>query len=287
MEVSASRSRVFRGSLPTPSSTAPLLEAAADAVRERGWMQGAALGDEQAGRCNRRTGWGSSCPPRQEVLDRLSLLLCSRELLGHVTGCVGEEASLGYRNLEEPNFVYVLMSTRHSQRWRSWTTSVDIARPRDRAIPFVARGARSGAVRSSFRTSGSWPPRACPSVLLAWRTCSNAVALGGGSISLAGWNQTSTYRPGRGGTVCPAGWRQYKDTLTSQLTAPPGTPPVTPSCTTEGGEGGGVSRLVSGSKRCRPRPVSSSCTSGREAPGAGRWEPAQATPRNQSSNLEG
>ncbi len=104
-----------RGGLPTPSSTAPLLEAAADAVRERGWMQGAALGDEQAGRYNRRTGGGSSCPPRQEVLDRLSLLLCSRELLGHVTGCVAEEASLGYRNLEEPNFVSVPMSTRHSQ----------------------------------------------------------------------------------------------------------------------------------------------------------------------------
>ncbi len=144
-----------RGGLPTPSSTAPLLKAAADAVWERGWMQGATLGDEQAGRCNRRTGGGSSCPPRQEVLDRLSLLLCSRELLGHVTGCVAEEASLGYRNLEEPNFVGVPMSTRHSQRWRSWTTSVDIARPRDRTITFVARGARSGAVWSSFRNSGS------------------------------------------------------------------------------------------------------------------------------------
>ncbi len=126
--------------------TSPLLKAAADAVRERGWMQGAALGDEQAGRCNQRTSGGSSCPPRQEVLDRLSLLLCSRELQGHVTGCVAEEASLGYRNLE---------ATRHSQSWCSWTTSVDIARPRDRAITFVARGARSGAVRSSFRTSGS------------------------------------------------------------------------------------------------------------------------------------
>ncbi len=145
-----------QGGLPTPSSTALLLEAAADAVR--GWMQGAALGDEQAGRCNRRTAGGSSCPPRQEVLDRLSLLLWSRELLGHVTGCVAEEASLGYRNLEELNFVSVPMSTRHRQRWRSWTTSVDIARPRVRAITFVARGTRSGAVRSSFRTSGSWPP---------------------------------------------------------------------------------------------------------------------------------
>ncbi len=58
----------------------------------------------------------------------------------------------------------------------------------------------------------------------------------------------------RGGTVCPAGWRQYKDTLASQLTAPPGGPPYTPSCTTEGGEGGGVSRSVSGSKRCHPWP---------------------------------
>ncbi len=90
--------------LPTPSSTAPLLKAAADAVQEQGRPQGA-LGDEQAGRCNRWTDGGSSCLPRQDVLDCLSLLLCSRELLGHVTGCVAEEASLGYRNLEEPNFV--------------------------------------------------------------------------------------------------------------------------------------------------------------------------------------
>ncbi len=47
------------------------------------------------------------------------------------------------------------MSTRHSQRWCSWTTSVDIARPRDCAITFVTRGARSGTVRSSFSTFGS------------------------------------------------------------------------------------------------------------------------------------
>ncbi len=104
---------------PTPSSTAPLLKAAADVVREQGRTQGAVLCDEQDGHCNRRTGGGSSCPPRQDVLDRLSLLLCSKELLGHVTGCVHEEASLGYRNLEEPNFFSIPMSTRHSQRWCS------------------------------------------------------------------------------------------------------------------------------------------------------------------------
>ncbi len=43
-----------RGSMPTPSSMAPLLKAAADAVREQGRTQGAALGDEQNGRCNRQ-----------------------------------------------------------------------------------------------------------------------------------------------------------------------------------------------------------------------------------------
>ncbi len=42
-----------------------------------------------------------------------------------------------------------------------------------------------------------------------------------------------------------------------------GDPSIPPGCITEGGEGGGVSRSVSGSKMCRPRPVSSSCTSGR------------------------
>ncbi len=47
------------------------------------------------------------------------------------------------------------MSARHSQRWRSWTTMVDIARPRDRAVTFVARSKRSVAVRSSLRTPGS------------------------------------------------------------------------------------------------------------------------------------
>ncbi len=52
------------GGLPTPSSTAPLLKAAADVVRERGRTQVTALGDKQAGHCNRRTGGGSNCPLR-------------------------------------------------------------------------------------------------------------------------------------------------------------------------------------------------------------------------------
>ncbi len=40
------------------------------------------------------------------------------------------------------------ISARLSQRWCSWTTMVDIAFPRDRAVTFVARRARLVAVRS-------------------------------------------------------------------------------------------------------------------------------------------
>ncbi len=57
-------------------------EAAADAMQ--GQMQGAALDDEQAGELQPADGWRLQLPARQNVLDRLSLLLCSRELLGHV-----------------------------------------------------------------------------------------------------------------------------------------------------------------------------------------------------------
>ncbi len=85
------------------------------------WKAGTWPMADRGGCLSARTGGGSSCQPRQDMLDRLSLLLCSRELLGHVTSYVAEEASLGYRNLEEPNFVSIPMSTRHSQRWRSWT----------------------------------------------------------------------------------------------------------------------------------------------------------------------
>ncbi len=82
-----------------PSSTAPLLKAAADAVRERGWMQGAALGERAGWALQPADGWRQQLPAEAGRIDRLSLLLCSQELLGHVTGCIAEEASLGYRNL--------------------------------------------------------------------------------------------------------------------------------------------------------------------------------------------
>ncbi len=46
------------------------------------------------------------------------------------------------------------ISARLSQRWRSWTTMVDIAFPRDRAVTFVARRAKSVAERSSCINPG-------------------------------------------------------------------------------------------------------------------------------------
>ncbi len=52
------------------------------------------------------------------------------------------------------------ISTRLSQRWRSWTTMVDIAFPRDRAVTFVARRAKSVAVRSSCIN-----PRVCTTLV--------------------------------------------------------------------------------------------------------------------------
>ncbi len=60
------------------------------------------------------------------------------------------------------------ISTRLSQRWRSWTTMVDIAFPRDHAVTFVARRAKSVTVRSSCINPGSVLP-SCPCLsALAW-----------------------------------------------------------------------------------------------------------------------
>ncbi len=72
------------------------LEAAADAVRERGRTQGDTLGALWPA-----DGWRQHLPAGR---DGLSLLLCSRELLGKVLNCVAEEAGLGHGGLEEPNF---------------------------------------------------------------------------------------------------------------------------------------------------------------------------------------
>ncbi len=60
------------------------------------------------------------------------------------------------------------ISARSSQRWRSWTTIVDIAFPRDRAVTFIARRVRSVAVRSSCINPGSELSSCISLSALAW-----------------------------------------------------------------------------------------------------------------------
>ncbi len=119
----------------------------------RGGRRGPASTTSRQGRCSWRTGGGSSCLPGQDVLDRLSLLLCSQELLGHVLDCVAEEAGLGHGGLEEPNFVPHVDQTQPEVALLDHKCGHE--RPRELAVTFVARSVRSVAVRSSFRTSGS------------------------------------------------------------------------------------------------------------------------------------
>ncbi len=63
------------------------------------------------------------------------------------------------------------ISARLSQRWHSWTTRVDIAFSRDRAVTFVAQRAKSVGVRSSCINPWSVLPLNICFRALAWCTC--------------------------------------------------------------------------------------------------------------------
>ncbi len=60
------------------------------------------------------------------------------------------------------------ISARLSQRWCSWTTMVDIAFLRDRAVTFVTHRAKSVGVRSSCINPGSVLPLCTCLSALAW-----------------------------------------------------------------------------------------------------------------------
>ncbi len=144
---------------------------------------GAGAGAAAEGCPRRRAGWGAAAGV--EAAGFLRRMMC---LIASVCFCAAENcwAKLSTVSLKRPvcdtgafrnrTFSCSFMSARHSQRWRSWTTSVDIARPRDCAVTFVARSARSIAARSSCRTVRSWPPLCRSFRALAWWTCSNAMA---------------------------------------------------------------------------------------------------------------
>ncbi len=127
------------------------------------------------GRPRRRAGWGAAAGV--EAAGFLRRMMC---LIASVCFCAAENcwAKLSTASPKRPvcdtgafrncNFSCSFMSARHSQRWRSWTTGVDIARPRDCAVTFVARSARSVAARSSCRIVRSWPPSCRSFRALAW-----------------------------------------------------------------------------------------------------------------------
>ncbi len=106
------------------------------------------------------------------------------------------------------------ISARLSQRWRSWTTMVDIAFPRDRAVTFVAR--RAG-------------PQSCES-----------------GCQLKGFGRQTRTVPPSGGIL----WAQVHRDRSLHLgnaRVPPGHSAV------EGSEDGGGRRAASGRERGRPR----------------------------------
>ncbi len=123
-------------------------------------------------------GSGGRCiMPGQDVLDRLGLLLYRRELLGKALDGVVEQPgnsqtiANSYREMgasRKRALSTSFISARLSQRWRSWTTMVDIAVPRDHAVTFVARRAKSVTVRSSCINPGSVLPMCTCLSALAW-----------------------------------------------------------------------------------------------------------------------
>ncbi len=102
-------------------------------------------------------GSGGWCiTPGQDVLDRLGLLL--------LPNSPPWEMGASRKRALSTSFI----SARLSQRWRSWTTMVDIAFPRDRAVTFVARRAKSVDVRSSCINPRSVLPLCTCLSALAW-----------------------------------------------------------------------------------------------------------------------
>ncbi len=104
------------------------------------------------------------------VLDRLGLLLYRRELLGKALDGVAEQPCLGDGGVEKVCLVDVLhlYQVEPEMATTIWTTLVDIAFPRDRAVTFVARRAKLVAVRSSCINPGPVLPSCTCLSALAW-----------------------------------------------------------------------------------------------------------------------
>ncbi len=118
----------------------------------------------------------SRIPPAHDVFVCLILLFWCRKLLGKALDSVAKEAGLRHGSIQELYLLLLLHVSETQPECCSWTTSMDIAWPRDCAVTFVAWNARSVAACSSCRTTSSWPPSCRSLRALAWWTCSNAMA---------------------------------------------------------------------------------------------------------------
>ncbi len=152
------------------------------------------------------------------------------------------------------------MSVRHSPRWRSWATSVDIALPRDCAVTFVARSARCTQDAAHVEPPGHDHPRAGLSVL--WPDGPAVTPWHVGQkphphrlYKHCQLGLTNIYRPMRGDTVHPAEWKQLLNIVAWPKTAPQKGYLCTPKRLRHQGwwGGRGVTRFVSGSERCLSR----------------------------------
>ncbi len=130
------------------------------------------------------------------------------------------------------------ISARLSQRWHSWTTMMDIAFPRDRAVTFVARRAKSVTVRSSCINPGSALPSCICRIAMACRAESGR--------QLTGFGRETQTVPPKGGVS----WAQVHRDRSLHLgnaCVPPGSPAI------EDSEDGGDGRAASGCERGHSR----------------------------------
>ncbi len=152
------------------------------------------------------------------------------------------------------------ISARLSQRWRSWTTMVDIAFPRDRAVTFVARRAKSVTMRSSCINPGSVLPLVHLFERLGLVNLQDSHGVQGGGClarsTVSFGRESGCQLTGLGRetwTVPPSGgvsWAQVHRDRSLHLgnaRVPPGHSAI------EGSEDGGAGRAASGRERGHPR----------------------------------
>ncbi len=144
------------------------------------------------------------------------------------------------------------ISTRLSQKWRSWTTMVDIAFPRDRAVTFVARRAKSPRVGTTlvhlFECLGLVNLQDSHGVQGGGCLARSAISCGRESgCQLTGLGRETRTVPPSGGVSWAQVYRNRSLHL-GNAHVPQGHSAV------EGSEDGGGGRGASGRERGHPRP---------------------------------